>query len=241
MQRYDEAAEYIERSLYLDPSEPFSVLLSGYIDFELTGDVSKWRDATARAPTMGEPPNLYAAWHAAMHDRAFDDALAILGSWPDDVVLYQFYRYPVAMLAGQTHLASGNTDLAAKEFENSRVLLEPLVAAEPDDPRLHAAIGMTYAALGMTEYAIRAGRRATELLPRSKDALHSTQFVADLAITAAMVGDVELATGQLDIVLGNPGYGQIEGIFTDPRFDNIREDPAFKALEAKYRRVSREP
>ena len=99
---------------------------------------------------------------------------------------------------------------------------------------------MTYAALGMMEDAVRAGRRATELLPRSIDALHSSQFVADLAVTAAMTGDIELATGQLDIVLGNPGYGQIEGIFADPRFDNIRDEPAFKALEAKYRRVKSE-
>ena len=237
MQRFEKAAEYMERSLYLDPGVPYSILLSGYIDYELTGDVSKWRDATARVPTVGEPLNLYAAWRAAMHDRAFDDALAILSSWPDDVVLYQFYRYPVAMLIGQTHLVAGNADLAAAKFEKSRALLETLIAAEPDDPRLHAALGMTYAALGMTEDAIRAGKHATELLPRSKDALHSTQFIADLAVTAATAGDVELATGQLDLVLGNPGYGQIEGIFADPRFDAIRDDPSFKALETKYRRV----
>ena len=55
--------------------------------------------------------------------------------------------------------------------EAARVLLENAVADRPEDPRVHSALGLSYALLGRKDEAIREGERAVALWPVSKDAL----------------------------------------------------------------------
>src|SRR5690606_35565953 len=51
-------------------------------------------------------------------------------------------------------------------------------------------------------------------------------------------GAHQLVIDLLDEYLSRPGSWSIEGLMPDPRFDAVRDDPAFKALVAKYRRHS---
>ena len=65
-------------------------------------------------------------------------------------------------------------------------------------------LGLIDAGLGRKEEALRQGRRAVELLPVEKDAIHGTGMVEYLAMIAAWVGEKDLACEQLAIAVRPP-------------------------------------
>jgi tetratricopeptide (TPR) repeat protein len=91
----------------------------------------------------------------------------------------------------------GETEQARQGYAAALVELEAAVAERPDDPRLHSSLGIALAGLGRREEAVAEGRRATELLPRSKDGFYYLPFAIDLAQIYVMVGDHDRAIEQL--------------------------------------------
>ncbi len=93
-------------------------------------------------------------------------------------------------------------------------------------------LGLIDAGLGRKEEALREGRRAVELLPVEKDAIHGIAMVKYLAMIAAWVGDKDLACEQLAIVIRRPSdlsYGQLK---LHPFWDPLRGDPRFEKIVA---------
>jgi hypothetical protein len=96
-------------------------------------------------------------------------------------------------------------------------------------------LGMTDAALGHKEEALREGRHAVELLPIKKDAMAGAELLRNLAITYAWTGEKDLALKQLEELLPRYSpisYGQLR---LHPWWDPLRDDPRFEKLveEAK--------
>jgi hypothetical protein len=92
------------------------------------------------------------------------------------------------------------------------------------------------AALGNKQAALEEGRRATQLLPVSKDALNGPIVSAYFAMIAAWTGEKDLAIQRLSAVV-QPGvnapsctrYGVIK---TFPFWDPLRGDPRFEKIVA---------
>jgi hypothetical protein len=97
-------------------------------------------------------------------------------------------------------------------------------------------LGLSDAALGNKQAALEEGRRATELLPLSKDALTGPVVSAYFAMIAAWAGEKDLAIEQLTAVV-QPGvlapictaYGYLK-IF--PFWDPLRGDPRLEQIVA---------
>ncbi len=92
------------------------------------------------------------------------------------------------------------------------------------------------AALGNEQAALEEGRRATELLPVSMDALNGPIVSAYFAMIAAWTGEKDLAIEQLSAVV-QPGvcapYCTPYGILkTFPFWDPLRGDPRFEKIVA---------
>jgi serine/threonine-protein kinase len=90
------------------------------------------------------------------------------------------------------------------------------------------------AGLGKREEALREGQRAIELLPVAKDAINGANMIEYFAITAAWVGEKELACEQLEKTTGLAGgwldsYGQLK---LSPVWDPLRGDPHFEKIVA---------
>ena len=93
---------------------------------------------------------------------------------------------------------------------------------------------MIDAGLGNKQAALEEGRRATELLPVSRDALTGPVVSAYFAVIAAWTGEKDLAIEQLSAVV-QPGvyaplctdYGYLK---TFPLWDPLRGDPRFEKL-----------
>jgi|SRR5262249_52779256 len=113
--------------------------------------------------------------------------------------------------------------------------MEGLLREQPDYAEALCILGMSDAALGRKEEALREGRRAVELIPVTKDAVTGAELLRNLAIIYAWTGEKDLAIKQLEelLPLFSPiSYGQLR---LHPWWDPLRDDPRFEKIveEAK--------
>ena len=77
-------------------------------------------------------------------------------------------------------------------------------------------------------------RRATELLPESKDAFGGPDITASVAEVYATIGENDRAIEILDGLLSRPSAITVESLKINPLWDPLRSDPRFQALLQKY-------
>jgi hypothetical protein len=123
---------------------------------------------------------------------------------------------------------------ARAAFNVAHAEQEKLVQAQPGYGPALCEMGVIDAGLGRKEEALREGRRAMELLPVSKEPINGTLITAYFAVTAAWVGEKELACEQLEMAtrlssLGLLSYGQLK---LSPFWDPLRGYPRFEKLVA---------
>jgi tetratricopeptide (TPR) repeat protein len=115
--------------------------------------------------------------------------------------------------------------------------MEKVLREQPDYAQALCVMGMSDAALGHKEDAIREGRRAVELLPVTKDMMAGGVVLANLAIIYAWTGEKDLSLEHLAKAIRFPSsnflsYGQLK---LHPFWDPLRGNPRFEKLveEAK--------
>ena len=117
-------------------------------------------------------------------------------------------------------------------FTAARTDQEKWVRAHPDDAIALCVLGLTDAALGRKEEALREGRSAVQLLPVEKDAVGGKRVIMWFAEIAAWVGDNDLACEQLAVAIQPPSqlsYGELKLM---PWWDPLRGDPCFEKIVA---------
>src|SRR5207247_9159012 len=95
-------------------------------------------------------------------------------------------------------------------FEAARAEQEKIVQAQPDYAPPLCVLGVIDAALGRKQEALSECRRAIELLPVQKDAFNGPLMIQWFAISAAWVGEKDLALEQLSTaahIRGTISYG----------------------------------
>ena len=118
-------------------------------------------------------------------------------------------------------------------FESARDQLRQKAEAEPNDAGLISVLGLIDAALGHKQEAMQEARRATEMLPISKDAVEGPPLATKLALVYAWTNEADLAFQQLTTSVNTPAgvhYGELK---LDPAWDPIRKDPRFEKLLAQ--------
>jgi tetratricopeptide (TPR) repeat protein len=145
------------------------------------------------------------------------------------------FAIPVDLFAGMAYRVMERPRDARAAFTAARDLLADRLARNPEDHRLHASLGLALAGLGEAEDAVRHGRRAVALYPRTRDALEAPLMVINLALIQTLVGDVEAALTALEQALSVPSILSAAWLEADPRWDPIREAPGFSELLARHR------
>ena len=79
---------------------------------------------------------------------------------------------------------------------------------------------------------MREGRRAVELLPVEKDSVNGVHMIKYLAMTAAWVGEKDLAFEQLAIAARHPGDLSFGELKLMPFWDPLRGDLRFEKIVA---------
>ena len=119
---------------------------------------------------------------------------------------------------------------ARAAFEAARVEQERIVQAHPDYAPPLCVLGVIDAALDRKQEALSECRRAAELLPVEKDAFNGPLMIQWYAISAAWVGEKDLALEQLATGAQVPGvlsYGLLKLM---PFWDPLRGDPRFEKI-----------
>ena len=126
--------------------------------------------------------------------------------------------------------AFGDDAAARKAFTAARAEVERTVREQPDEGPPLCMLGLIDAGLGRKEEAIREGRRASELLPVTKDALNGAEIMQFLGVIYAWTGEKDLAIKQIAATLQVPSllsYGELR---LQPWWDPLRGDPRFEKL-----------
>jgi len=166
----------------------------------------------------------------AERDRAAaEGALAALGK---DGFGYDAVYLSRQFIEGLIARMTNDEPKARTAFTAARAEQEKIVQAQPNYGPALCVLGLIDAGLGRKEEALREGRRAVELLPVAKDSIIGANLIVYLAMTAAWVGEKDLACEQLAIATRLPSglnYGQLKLL---PNWDPLRGDPRFETIVA---------
>ena len=123
--------------------------------------------------------------------RAAESAVVALGEnmFPNDAVLLD-HDFCEGLIARMTN----DQSKAHAAFSAARARQEKVMQGQADFGPAFCILGLIDAGLGRKEEALRAGRRAIELLPAAKDSINGAHMIEYFAITAAWVGDKDLAS-----------------------------------------------
>ena len=136
---------------------------------------------------------------------------------------------PAMLLRGQALARKGETGPARAAFLAAQKALQELPR---DQPGAQSNIADVYAGLGQTDAALAAARRATDLLPLSRDMVGGVFYLTRLAKIEAQVGETESALNHIEQLLAVPAGREMSAasLRTDPAWDSLRKDSRFQAL-----------
>ena len=123
---------------------------------------------------------------------------------------------------------------ARPAFLKAKEILDLQLKQIPDSPDMHIQLAKVLAYLGEKDAALAEARRATDLLPESKDAFGGPEITAGVAEVYCIVGENSRAIELLDGLLGRPSAVTVQGLKVNPVWDPLRNDPQFQALLNKH-------
>ena len=131
--------------------------------------------------------------------------------------------------------AAGDNTKAQPLYAGVRTQMQAALQQRPDDPDLHLALGFAAAGLGHKDEAIREGRKATTLMPVSRDAYSGPGYLGYVAQLFVRLGENDQALDTLRQLLAVPSSGVAISpalLKLDPVWDPLRNDPRFQKLIA---------
>ncbi|MBZ5498055.1 MAG: protein kinase [Acidobacteriia bacterium] len=233
------ADRYFDQAITLAPdySRPYAYKVR--LRFRLEPDLKGARSTLKAAAAAGVGQNPFIVHQGILLEvcaGGYAEALKMLSSTQSDWFGEQFWYMPKPLLEAQIYDLMGQRDVARKQYEISRDLLERRIHEDPEDPRYHSSLGLALAGLGKKEEAIREGKQGVELLPVSKEAYRGAYRVEDLARIYAAVGESAAAMDQLDYLMSIPFDLGVAALKLDPAWNPLRNQPRFQALVRKYTR-----
>src|SRR6266446_2432055 len=168
-------------------------------------------------------------------ERRYQEALHEAESLSDDFLA----GIPAALcgkyyLLGFARKALHDEAGARAALLKAKDLVEAQLKKSPDSPDLRIQLAKVLAYLGEKDAALTEARRATEILPESKDAFGGPEITAGVAEVCAIVGENARAIELLDGLLGRPSPVTVALLKLSPAWDPLRKDPRFQALIDKY-------
>ncbi|MEZ4737930.1 MAG: tetratricopeptide repeat protein [Flavobacteriales bacterium] len=222
-----------DKAIELAPDENWPYLYRGISYFVWKGPCPE-AYAALDAVDHDYPWYVWAMYNMEVADGRIDAALARVATLPDGWSMLKTEVTPAVLYEAFLRQHLGETDVARAKYKEAVALLEKELPAHPEDARYHSALGLALAGAGQKERAVEMGRKATELLPYSKDMGYGVNAIYDLAVIHALVGNFDKAFEQLEFNLSNPGNFTVPWMEGDVRFDVLRKDPRYAALLKKY-------
>ena len=244
MRRYAEAEQVLMRALTLEPGKTNNQDALWETRLVGLGDAVGARNAYIPRPgwRLDSKKNLGAGdvyvlinqiVYPDVFERRFDKALLAWDSAPINTDAERLTRR-AARVAIQ--VIAGRQMATQSDCTQLKPLLDAELAKHPDVIGNLQQVAWVDVCLGRNTDAIAAARRATEVMPISKDALFGEYTLAGLAEVEAHAGAKDQALELIGQLLAMPA-GEVMSVTRlklGPVWDPLRSDPRFQALLKKY-------
>jgi TolB-like protein/class 3 adenylate cyclase/Tfp pilus assembly protein PilF len=237
LQRYSDETAVLDRALSIKPDDVETIVTRAMIPLDRNGNTRPLHQALDEIRTRDSEAIKRVADYwliCALAERdaaAAEAALAALGDnfFGNDAVHLR-HDFGEGLIARMVH----DDAKARAAFTAARVDQEKRLRDQPDYGPSLCVLAMVDAGLGRKEEALHEGRRAIELLPVEKDSINGPHMIEYFAITAAWVGEKDLACQQLTAALQAKSYGTISygELKLTPYWDPLRGDPRFEKIVA---------
>src|SRR6266571_1927365 len=241
LRNFDAANKTIDRGLQINPTEVGLWEIKSKLAFFEKGDLSVSEKAfqTVKSMPMNDKDKLRIAGSRAdvfVLERKYQEGLREAENLPDDLLapIHPAALYSKYFLIGFARKALQDEAGARAAFLKAKDLLEAQLKESPDVPDTHILFAKVLADMGEKDAALAEARRATELLPESKDAFGGPEIAAGVAEVHAILGDKSRAIEILDGLLSRPSAVTVQSLKVNPIWDSLRNDPGFQALLNKY-------
>jgi TolB-like protein/Flp pilus assembly protein TadD/predicted Ser/Thr protein kinase len=224
---FDKAIAWYDRALSMAPD---------YLDAKSQKVLAliNWKGNTAEARPVLEtinPADARELWGLVfILERNYAQVLRENDSIKESISEGQESIYSKDLVYAGTYWLMGDSISMKSHADEARKILEDSLLRRPSEPKLHAALGYAYAYLGKKDLAVEHGRRATELMPVSKDAMAGPSYLEDLARVYSIIGAREEAVKILEYLQSIPCPFSVAFIKIDPTWDPLRDNPRFKKL-----------
>jgi TolB-like protein/tRNA A-37 threonylcarbamoyl transferase component Bud32/Tfp pilus assembly protein PilF len=234
LRRAEEAIEYVDKAIVIDPQSHWSYFIKSAAYIFGMGDVQRALEASDASPEQAVMSTIWGRYFLYLLGRDYQAILDMLEDSSIDVIRMQSAYLPVSMLKGHACKFMGDNTRADVFYEEALEVLTAAARDNPEDPRIQSAMGSVYAGLGRKEEAIASGRKAVEIYPVTRDAILGVDRLMDLAQIYARVGEKEASIELIRQILSMPAIYTIYAFELDPRFDSLREEPAYKQLIREF-------
>ena len=231
--RYPEAKKILDRILSIVPGDPVNRVRRALVEFHSKADIKPYRAVLAEL--LAENQNMASRLDSpqfALCERSPEAATRALANYPREGVTAWGINFPHGYWEGVFARAQGDLDKARVAFTSARRQVEMATKGQAEIPDAVSLLGKIDAGLGRKREALNEGRRACELMPISKDAVHGQELAVDLAQIYAWTGDKDLAIEQIAAIERSPNelsYGLLK---LHPDWDSLRGDPRFEKILA---------
>jgi serine/threonine-protein kinase len=220
MRHYAEAERYYDRALAIAPAVADAHIEKAWLSVHRDGTTDRAWQQLETAEREADPSQL-AATRMWLHvlDGDYDAAMSLAAVAPASEGSDRA-KWFVPYLAEQQ-------DLVATLADSARVAYENALTARPSEPQLHGYLGAAYAALGITDDAVREGRESVTLRP---DAFTGPTVTWNLAFVYAVLGQTDQALAQLETFASVPSRIDLPPLQLDPSWAALRDRPRFQRL-----------
>jgi hypothetical protein len=150
---------YYDKTIILAPDLIFPYWLKALTYWAWTGTTEETRETLEmmQAPLDNDLAHWYWFWQE-IYEGKYQAAINRLSSFPSEWVRTLMFERPTSLLLAYAYELLNESDLVHNAYDSARILLETEIETRKSEPRIHVALGFTYAGLGRTEDAVQEGK-----------------------------------------------------------------------------------
>ena len=239
LRQFRASEQVYTRLIELLPHQPMIKVEKAYKAAEESGDATPLRLALAAIPMAMNDDNGVLCWRLrlALDLRDWQQATEIIekldGGEDDGYFGWAQTPAPAGCYSILLSRLQGEPPEVNSSFAQTREQLSQKVQKSPGDALLLSKLGLVDALLNSKDAGIAEAKRATEILPISKDAVDGPLIAINLVVVYAWTNELDLAFEAADLLTKTPNglyyYDLKHGSFLEP----LRKDPRSNKLLAE--------
>jgi TolB-like protein/tRNA A-37 threonylcarbamoyl transferase component Bud32 len=234
--RYPEAARAYDRAIVLAPDVPDWATGRAWLFLEWQGELDSLRTVLADLPPATRARREVSFWYPelALWERQPDTLLGLVREGRSIAREDQRGYVPGFLYAAWAQQLRGDMAAAHAAFDSARLVVDSAVREQPEDERVHAALGYALAGLGDREGARREASWLAGSVMYRNDGILGPWLAEQRAQILAQSGHPDGALDELERLLAGNSETTVHTLRLDPRWDPIRNDKRFQVLLVKY-------